>query len=282
MSELIAVIKIIRPINIIITFFSIVVAAIICSNGNYNSGIIVLAALSGSFAAASGNTINDIFDVEIDKINRPDRPLTANLLTRFEAFSLFIFFVVASLILALLVNMYAFCIDCSALVLLFFYSYSFKRIILFGNFIVAFLTGLAFIYGGIAVNSFNSAIVPAVFALLINLIREIVKDMEDIEGDEKTGLFSFPHLYGFELTKKLITYLSVFLIAVTFYPFIVKIYKIEYFILIMLLVNPVIIYTLKSLNKDTTKKNLHKISFILKLNMLFGLIAIFAGKKFVF
>ena len=85
-----------------------------------------------------------------------------------------------------------------------------KRIILLGNFIVAFLTGLAFIYGGIAVNNFKYAVIPAIFAFLINFIREIVKDMEDIEGDKSAGIFSFPYLYGFKRSKRMITYFRYF------------------------------------------------------------------------
>ena len=56
-----------------------------------------------------------------------------------------------------------------------------------GNITVAFLTGLVFIFGGVVVENPSAAIVPAVFAFLINLIREIVKDIEDVEGDNKAG-----------------------------------------------------------------------------------------------
>jgi geranylgeranylglycerol-phosphate geranylgeranyltransferase len=68
------------------------------------------------------------------------------------------------------------------------------------------------------------------------------------------------------------------LIAFTFYPFIKNIYSIEYFIIAMLLVNPVLVYFLKLLFKKDGDKNLNKLSNMLKLNMLFGLLAIYLGK----
>ena len=150
-----------------------------------------------------------------------------------------------SLVLSCFVNRLALLIDTSALVLLFFYSFRLKRIVLLGNFSVAFLTGLAFIYGGVSVDNSKYAIIPAIFAFFINFIREIVKDMEDIEGDKSAGIFSFPYLYGFKRSKIIISVFSLLLIIATLIPFISKFYRIEYFIIIMALVNPILIYSFK-------------------------------------
>jgi len=277
-SKTIAVFKITRPLNVFISFISIAIAAIICTISTYIADRILLASVSGALATAAGNIINDLFDIEIDKINRPDRPLAANTLTESEAVFLCILFSFSSLLLAYFINLPCFIIDTSAIILLFLYSFKLKKVILLGNFIVAFLTGLTFIYGGVSVNNLKYAIMPAAFAFLINMIREIIKDMEDIEGDKSSGVFSFPYLYGSNLAKKVIVLFSLILITATFIPYIFKFYKIEYFIVIMTLVNPVLVYTLRALFKNDDKKNLNKISLILKLDMLFGLIAIYLGK----
>jgi geranylgeranylglycerol-phosphate geranylgeranyltransferase len=277
-NKLIAVIVITRPVNLIITSFSILIAAVICSAGTFESDKIIFASVSGAIAAAAGNIINDLFDIDIDKINRPFRPLASNNLSPRHAVILFAICSILSLTLSCFINKYAFLVDASALALLFFYSFRLKRIILLGNFIVAFLTGLAFIYGGISVNNLKYAYVPALFALLINVIREMIKDMEDIEGDKSEGIFSFPYLYGIDASKKVIMLFSLLLITATFIPFLFKYYNIEYFIIVMFVVNPILVYSLNSLFKNNTKKNLNKISFLLKLDMLFGLIAIYLGK----
>ncbi len=278
MTVISAVYKIIRPVNFLITFFSIVVAAIICSYGSFPIITVLSAALSGALAAASGILINDIFDLQIDKINRPGRPLPAGSMSVRQASILYFMLIVFSLLTALNVNSKALVIDFSAMVLLFLYSFNFKKIILLGNIIVAFLTGLAFIYGGIAVNNFRDAVIPASFAFLINFIREIVKDMEDVEGDLKSGISSFPHRFGFTKAKIIIASLAALLIAATFYPFFLKIYGIEYLLIIAIVVDPVLIYILNVLFRDDSPAGLNKISFILKLNMVFGLAAIYLGK----
>jgi geranylgeranylglycerol-phosphate geranylgeranyltransferase len=102
--------------------------------------------------------------------------------------------------------------------------------------------------------------------------------MEDKEGDIKVGIISFPVKYGFSSAKNLILSAVIILIAFTFYPFLTQHYKIEYFVVVMIIVNPVLVYFLKSLFKDDLHKNLNKLSFILKLEMVFGLIAIYLGK----
>lgn len=278
MTGISTVYKIIRPANLLITFFSIVVGAVICKTGSVPILIIFYAAVSGALAAAGGNVINDIFDVEIDRINRPGRPLPSGGISLRKAFLLYIILIILSAASASRVSFEALLIDISALMLLFLYSYKFKKIILLGNFTVAILTGFAFIYGGIAVNNYKDAVIPAAFAFLINFIREIVKDMEDVDGDLKNGISSFPHRYGFLKTKIMITTLSLLLIAATFYPFILRIYSIEYLLIVAVLVDPVLIYIINVLFKDDSPVGLNRISLILKINMVFGLAAIYLGK----
>jgi len=272
-----AIVKLIRPINFLITFITAVAAVFISRPDLDFSVSIILAALAASFTLASGNIINDIYDVEIDKINRSSRPLASGLITIKSAYIFYVILVIVSFVLSILVSIPVFVVVVYSQIILFLYSKFLKRILLLGNITVAFLTGLVFIYGGIVVDDYEAAVIPAVFAFLINLIREIVKDMQDVKGDEKTGVISFPIKYGFQKSKILSLFVSILLILFTFYPFIVQLYKIEYFIIVTVTVNPLLIYAIKILFEDHSEKNLDKISNILKLNMIFGLIAIFVG-----
>lgn len=270
--------KITRPVNVLITFITIIVAAIICNDGNYSILKIILASVSASLTAGAGNTINDIYDIKIDSINRPDRPLPSGKLKTGEAYSFYFFLVIISIILSALINNLALIIELFTTAALYLYSYKLKNKPLVGNLTVSFLTGLAFIYGGVAVNNFYYALLPAFFAFAINLIRELIKDMEDIKGDSEKSANTFPVKYGFAKTKKIIIAFTLILIAATVYPFIFQFYKIEYFIIVMAVVNPILIFILSSLIKDDSFGNLNKLSFFLKLNMIFGLIAIYFGK----
>jgi geranylgeranylglycerol-phosphate geranylgeranyltransferase len=177
-----------------------------------------------------------------------------------------------------LINVNAFLIVLIALTFLFFYSYQVKKNPLVGNIIVSFLAGLVFIYGGVAVNNISAALIPSFFALLINFIREIVKDMEDVEGDRQNGIKSFPISYGFKKSKKMVVFITTVLIILTLLPFIINIYEIEYFIVVMAFVNPLLVYIIKSLYDNDSVKNLNKLSNLLKLNMIIGLTAIFLGR----
>ncbi len=271
-------IQIIRPLNVIITFFVIIVAVIISLDGNYFKIDILLAAIAGGLTAASGNIINDYYDIEIDKINRPYRVLPSNKISIRAALNLYLTLLFLSVIISFQINFDAFIIVVITQAILFLYSYKLKRIILIGNITVSFLTGLAFIFGGVAVNNYKTAIIPAVFAFLINLIRELIKDIEDIPGDNKLGITTLPLKIGIQKTKHYLLIISAFLILCTFYPFITAQYKIEYFIFVMIVVNPILVYVIKSLFEDDSARNLNKLSFILKLDMIFGLTAIFLGK----
>ena len=272
------IIRIIRPVNLLIIFSSVIVAGIICTGINSLPSKIIFSALAFSFVGAAAYVVNDIFDVEIDKINKPDRPVANNLISKKEAWFLFAVLCLLSVVFSLRVNFLSFLAVIISDVIIFLYSYVIKKIPLAGNITVSFMTGLAFIFGGIAVDNVADAVVPAVFAFMINFIREIVKDMEDVDGDRKNNIQTFPVRFGFRASVILIIFLTIFLFIFTFVPFIFQYYKIEYFIMVMVTVNVLFVYFIKSLVKNKNKENLARLSSVLKLNMVLGLIAIYLGK----
>ncbi|MBK9097656.1 MAG: geranylgeranylglycerol-phosphate geranylgeranyltransferase [bacterium] len=276
-EKLTAIIKLIRPINFLITFISVIVAAVICLPDKSLGINIFIAAFAASLVMASGNIINDIFDIEIDKINRPERPLPSGKISSRITIVLYFIFLLLSLIFTWLINLPAFLIVAVTNLMLYLYSKIFKRILLVGNIVVALLTGLVFIFGGVVVGNPSVAIIPALFAFLINLIREIVKDMEDVEGDRKADVITFPTKLGLQNSKVLILVITILLVLFTLYPFLTQMYNIEYFIVVMLIVNPILVYSMKLLFENETPGSLNKISNLLKLNMVFGLIAIYFG-----
>jgi geranylgeranylglycerol-phosphate geranylgeranyltransferase len=276
-EKLTAIIKIVRPLNFLITFVSVIVAAVLCLPDKTPGLNVVFAAFAASLVMASGNILNDIYDIGIDKINRPLRPLPSGKITIKKAYAVYFIFIVLSIFFSALVNEKALAIVLISILILFIYSKYLKQILLLGNITVAFLTGLVFIFGGFVVGNPSAAIVPSIFAFTINLIREIVKDMEDVEGDIKAGVITFPVKFGSQKSKILILIISISLILFTLYPFLTQLYKIEYFIAVMIFVNPILVYCSKNLFDDSSQKNLRKISNLLKLSMLFGLIAIYFG-----
>ena len=275
---MIAYLKIIRPVNCVITFISVIVAAFIANENSFPTIIVLFAAFAAALTAAAGNLINDYFDIEIDKISHSDRPLVTGQVTKNNALILYLLLNLSALILSYVISMVAFGIVLLSIFLLLFYSASLKKMILFSNYIVAWLTGMVFIFGGIVVGNVSAAIIPALFAFMINFIREIVKDIQDIKGDLNAGVLTFPAKYGIDKAIVLIIILTIILMLLTLHPFIFGYYKIEYFIVVMVMVNPLLVYFLKSIYKNHSIENLKKMSLLLKINMVIGLIAIYLGK----
>jgi|ERR1035437_4136018 geranylgeranylglycerol-phosphate geranylgeranyltransferase len=278
MKKISAYINIVRPPNFLITFFTVIVAAAVSYKGEYSSVKVLLAAITASLTMSAGNIINDVYDLTGDKINHPGRPLPSGIISVKAAVIYYFILSAVSLVLSLFITNLNFAVNLLAILLLYLYSFKLKRVALGGNLVISILTGLTFIYGGIAVNSFYNSIIPALFAFLINLIREIVKDMEDTEGDIREGIISFPSKYGIKAAKQTIIALTILLIIFTFFPYINGNYGNYYIAIILILVIPVLIYFLISLLKNDSQKNLNKLSFILKLDMVFGLIALYIGR----
>ncbi len=274
--KILAYLKIIRPINVLITFLVVLVAILISQTGVMEISIYLLVPLSASLIAAAGNVINDIYDIETDRISHPERVLVLGNLDIKRAWLLNFLLNTTAVFITLFISKTLLVIAVLTIVLLYFYSTHLQKLPLIGNITIAILTGAAFLYGGVAVDNISSAIIPAVFAIMINLIRELVKDTQDMEGDLKNGYQTFPIKFGVLNTHKLIIALSIILILMTLYPFFFHIYRIEYFIIVMLFVNPLIVYLIKIISSN--KEALPKVSILLKINMIAGLIAIYLGK----
>lgn len=277
-SKVYTYIELTRIINVIITFISVIVAVIISSDISSVNDAIILAAVCAAIVTAAGNVINDLWDIETDAVNKPERPLPSGKITRKEALNFYFSLILLSIIISMSLSLIVFAIIILAHLLLLLYTTGLKKIPFLGNFVISFLTGFVFIYGGLLTGNVNAAIIPASFALLINLSREGIKTIEDIPGDSKSGIITLPQKYGINFTRKLTSAFLVLLLVFTFVPFINGIYDIEYFIIVMAAVNPLLVYVIKSLLETSKMPDLRKLSFILKINMIVGLTAIYFGK----
>lgn len=268
--------KIIRPLNAGITFF-VVFLLIIALNPSIVLSTALLASLSAGLSAAAGNVINDICDIEIDKINRPERILASGLLSRRTAGVYCFILFAGSYVSAGFISHLAFSIVVAANLFLVLYSLRLKRVILAGNVVVAGLTGLACLYAGVIAGRFEQSLVFAGFAFLVNLIREIIKDIEDREGDGKNGVITFVTKYGIQKTRTLVTVLTVLLILLTCVPVAAGMLKLAFFLVCMVFVNPLLVFMLKFLSAEDYESKLRKMGNMLKFCMVAGLLAIYFG-----
>lgn len=266
-----------RPLNVVIGMISIFIGAFI--TGTIQPWLkVILAGLSGGFIAAAANVINDYYDIEIDKINKPYRPIAAGIITPKEGFIYSLILFTPGIVLGYLINWLAFFVSVFSSALLYFYSYRLKRTVLWGNLSVSLITALAFIYGGSAVNRLGLALIPATFSFFYHLGREIIKDVEDIEGDRADNIKTLPIQYGARPALIIATGIYILLILLTPIPYLLTIFGLYYLLTVLFIVDGTIGYVLFSLWKNPAPNNLSRLSMILKLNMFAGLLAIYLGK----
>src|ERR1035437_8725697 len=133
MKKIFAYIKIVRPDNFLITFFTVIVAAVLSYQGEYSSFKVFLAAITASLTMSAGNIINDIYDLNGDKINHPGRPLPSGLISHKAAMVYYFILLAVSLFLSLYISNLNFAVNLLAILILYLYSYKLKRIAVGGN-----------------------------------------------------------------------------------------------------------------------------------------------------
>lgn len=144
---------------------------------------IVWAAIAVFSFIAGGNSLNDYTDREVDKLAHPERPLPSGQVTPNQVLYISVACFIISFLSALLLNLESTIIVILAIVLMLSYEVKLKKDALTGNLEIALLTGMLFLLGGAIVGMMERTYVIALLAFLAILGREIVKDIEDMEGD---------------------------------------------------------------------------------------------------
>lgn len=173
----------IRLRNLVIAAVGVAAGAVLV-RGRVDFPPYVLAAmLSGMLLGAAGNTANDLYDVEADRVNRPDRPLASGAVGRDTALVLGGLAGGVGLLLAWWVGGLVLWLALAALAVMLVYSPLLKPFGPLGNLAVALIAALPLVYGAAAAGAWQVGLVPFGLAALLHLAREIVKDIEDVAGD---------------------------------------------------------------------------------------------------
>ena len=277
MRKILALFKLTRPQNDAIVALSVLVGATV--SGEIGSWAKVLSACaSASLISAGGNSINDFFDTEIDRINKPDRPLPRGEISRSWALPFSAVLFLSGMALSVLIGGLGLLVALAASGLLIAYSWFLKKRFLWGNLTVSSVCALAFLYGGLATDDFSLSLVPAAFALVFHLGREVLKDVEDRKGDLSSGASTVPIQLGVNFSLWLCTLVFGFLMILTLFPYVLDIFSWPYLLVAIPGVDSVLIYVIWSMWHDRSRSNLHRLSNLLKVDMLIGLAAIYAGR----
>lgn len=277
-SSLTGFLKLIRFGNLVILILTQYFVAIFLIGPKENwlsflsDGSLLLIVLSTFFVTAAGYIINDYYDIKIDMINKPKRVIVGRLLTRRIAIFSHSVFNFIAILLAAIVSIKIAAVVLLAAFLLWWYSNSLKRLPLVGNVVVSILTALSVLiidlYFG---RNLGLVIVFAVFAFFISLIREILKDMEDIKGDLAFGCKTLPLVYGIRKTKSILYGLiGFFIISLFLLSKEVDQALIIYFTLFIL---APLAFLVQRLIKSDSSKDFRFLSKLCKVIMLGGIVS---------
>lgn len=166
--------------------------------------------ISTLMIAAAGYIINDYHDQKIDMINRPERVIVGISLKRRIALASHSILNLAAIYIGYLIDPLIFLIHIFSAFFLWYYSNALRRLPFVGNLTIASLTGLVILIVGIFYRASEPLLtVYAFFAFLISLIREIIKDIEDVKGEAAFGCSTIPVVWGIRGAKVVILLISI-------------------------------------------------------------------------
>ena len=274
-------IEILRPGNALMGAIVVVLVAIIDRSFTLP---ILLAMLAVFFETAAGNVINDYFDYQIDLINKPERPIPSGRISlnagKNYGYLLFLLGTICGLLISLLTgNWIPFIIVLIADVVLYLYAYKLKATPLIGNLAVGFMTGFGFVFAGFSLNNPNIIMISmylGFFAFVMTTARELVKDIEDMEGDKAEGARTLPILYGEKITAILASILIIVDCALCPLLYYINIFGFYYLMVIAVAVI-LFIYSAILIIRNQDRSTAAKVSKYLKIGMLIAFVAFIFG-----
>ena len=280
--QLINYIKILRPLNLLISALCVLLCAFILNQ--LSTGILPLM-YTILLLAGFSNIINDIIDYKIDQENQMNRPIALQAISiRNASIYALILFVLACLIIIIyqfndLTQILIFIINIPLIIL---YTPVFKKIPLIGNLIVSFILSMVFIVTSTYLEgNINSAIIPPIIlSFFLMLIREIVKDIADIEGDKKFNIHTLPVKFGINTAISFISFfaLILFFCSILIY-YLYESYNVFYLFNVLIFIHCPLFFYIYQLSKNKTSIYCIYLSKVLKLITIFGVIVIYLANN---
>ncbi|MFP4096210.1 MAG: geranylgeranylglycerol-phosphate geranylgeranyltransferase [Cyclobacteriaceae bacterium] len=231
-----------------------------------------LLVFSTTVIAAAGYLINDYYDIKIDFINKPNKVIVGRVLKRRMVMFAHTLLNMLGIGIGFFLSPMVGLVNFSAAFLLWLYSNQLKRLPLIGNVTIAFLSGLSVWVIGLYYPQQELLVFTyAVFAFGISLVREIIKDIEDMQGDETFGCKTLPIILGVRYTKFFLYFLSaLFIFLLFFMSGMIGNQQLIYFFLLLII--PIAYFITRLVYADT-KREFSFLSNFCKLIMLSGILS---------
>jgi geranylgeranylglycerol-phosphate geranylgeranyltransferase len=279
LNRLLAAIEVARPHNMLVAATCAGAGYVIAGGGR--PGEILWPLVLTALVVASGNLINDYFDADIDRINKPRRPIPSGRLSESQVLILYRFGTVllAAAAVVVLPRQQA-AIVLGWQVLLYLYARWVKRLPILGNLLVGIVASSAFLFGAISTGDIAAVGFPVLFAFLFVVGRELVKSTEDVEGDRTNGAGTLPVRFGAEKAGLIAVFFLVACILAAPVPVLVGYYGFLYALVMELLLVPGLIVSSYLMLRCPNRTALNRISWLLKIEMFIGIAAMVLGQRF--
>jgi geranylgeranylglycerol-phosphate geranylgeranyltransferase len=277
MSRLWAFIRLTRPHNVVIAGAAVLVGGVVGPDPISSWGVLAWAMLSASLITAAGNTLNDVADVRIDRINKPDRPLASGVIRIRSGIACSGLLFAGGRSAAYSLPTGCRVIAPLAVALICLYDLWGKGQPLTGNWLVAMVSSTVFVYGGVAVGQAAWSLIPGGLALFFHLAREIIKDLEDMHADRTAGLRTWPLVVGERLARRTAQAVLLLLLVVLIIPALAGWLGSAYLIIALAGVGVPVALVIRGLAIDREPAYYGRLAVLLKWDMLVGLAAVLAG-----
>lgn len=275
LQELKGLYKVSRPLTTLTGGLAVVLGGYVAGTGEWvNIGLAVLATI---LVSASANTWNDYLDIEIDRINQPKRPLPSGQVKPRNALIFSFILAGASLLIGFFISLPAFLLVLLSNFLLFIYSWRLKSTVLIGNLVVAFISGMSAVFGGVAAGNPRPTLVLFAIIFVSILGREVLKTMADYEGDLKESVRTISTVWGRRAARFVFYILIVATLITMLLPYILSIYKPIYGYIVLLGVVPVIIYIAIHVSRQHSGPQLERLSQLMKYDFFLWFVAVILG-----
>lgn len=275
MHQIKALYKLSRPLTSLSGAIAVLLGGYVAGTGEWLK--IGLAVLSTLLVSAAANAWNDYLDVEIDRINQPQRPIPAGLVSLRTA-KLFSFGLsITALIIASFINLPAFLIVLFSIVLLYVYSWKLKSTVLMGNATVALISATSAIFGGVAAGNVRPTFWLAIIAGIGIMGREVLKTLADYEGDLRQRCRTIATVWGRRPARIVFYVLVGATLVVMMFPYLFNVYGPVYAYVVAFGVYPVILYIVLRVTRERTGPQLEHLSQLMKYDFIVWFLAVFLG-----
>jgi len=272
-------ITLVRPGNLLLTILGTLIGGALgrISGGETDSWMLPLAALASGLIAAGGYAINDAFDRKEDLVNHPERPVPSGVFSSQKAGGLGIVLLISGSVVSWFVSFTCGIFAVIIVLLLIIYSVRLKSKAIVGNTLVAICGAAPLLFGALAAGKLEAGLLAFSLAAPLHLIREIVKDVEDLEGDSIAGRKTHPIIHSKLKSIRLAGILMLLLAIYIPIPYFMKWMGLPYLVIAGLFAAFPLAYFGGGTIAYPESVNAGKIQRILKLLMVSGMIAIIAG-----